>query len=316
MADFFEKLKQGIDKGITTVSVKSKEMMDTQKIKGQIDTLQRQKKTALEELGTMVYAMLGSGSGLEEATIQEKYAAILTIDTEIKGKEQELEDIRIKAEEALNKQAEEAPPGNIQCECGNILPENAKFCGKCGKKLEAPPPPPVAPPPGAPTVPDGSITCECGNILPENAKFCGKCGKRIEALPPAAEPSAPAAAKEVTPPSPPDAAADIPTPPVAESPPSAEPVTFPSPSQPEEPVISPLPDKPAPPPPQVSTTLQCQCGAELLQNAKFCGVCGKKVEIDQPLEDTVPEIKTKFCGGCGSPLLENAKFCGKCGTKA
>jgi len=43
MADFFDKLKQELDKGITTISVKAKETIETTKIKGQISK-GRQKK--------------------------------------------------------------------------------------------------------------------------------------------------------------------------------------------------------------------------------------------------------------------------------
>jgi len=55
MADFLDKLKQGLDKGITTVGVKSKEVIETRKVKGQITNLEFKKKMALEELGKTTY---------------------------------------------------------------------------------------------------------------------------------------------------------------------------------------------------------------------------------------------------------------------
>lgn len=55
MADFLDKLKRGLDKGITTVGVKSKEVIETQKVKGQITNLEFKKKMALEELGKTIY---------------------------------------------------------------------------------------------------------------------------------------------------------------------------------------------------------------------------------------------------------------------
>jgi hypothetical protein len=56
MADFFEKLKQGIDRSITTVGVKSKQLIDTQKVKGQISSIEYKKKKAFEELGEIIYS--------------------------------------------------------------------------------------------------------------------------------------------------------------------------------------------------------------------------------------------------------------------
>ena len=46
-----------------------------------------------------------------------------------------------------------------------------------------------------------------------------------------------------------------------------------------------------------------KCNAEIADDAKFCPVCGAKVE---------PESK---CPNCGEKLEDGAKFCTKCGTK-
>lgn len=56
MADFLEKLKQGLDRSITTVGVKSKELIETQKVKGQISSIEQKKKKAFEELGEIIYS--------------------------------------------------------------------------------------------------------------------------------------------------------------------------------------------------------------------------------------------------------------------
>ena len=47
------------------------------------------------------------------------------------------------------------------------------------------------------------------------------------------------------------------------------------------------------------------CGAELAENAKFCGECGEEVKTAAPLTN---------CPDCGAELTENAKFCGECGA--
>jgi len=49
-----------------------------------------------------------------------------------------------------------------------------------------------------------------------------------------------------------------------------------------------------------------QCGAEMLENMKFCGTCGA--------EYTPPEPEKRVCGSCNAEIPEGMKFCGSCGT--
>jgi NADH pyrophosphatase NudC (nudix superfamily) len=130
MADFFDKVKQGIGKGITTVSVKSKEALETTKLKGQIVTLQERKKSALEELGNIVFTMFLKGS-FDEERIKGKCEIIRGLDSQIKEKEDELRQVHLKAQEALG-----LPKAVAVCNCGAEIYEGTKFCGKCGQKAE------------------------------------------------------------------------------------------------------------------------------------------------------------------------------------
>ena len=133
MTDFFDKVKQGVGKGVTTVSVKSKEMLEASKLDSQIADVQKQKKEASEELGNIAHTMLLKGS-LDEERLRAKSAAITALDEEITQKENELMEIRAKAREALGK-----PRPVAICSCGGEIREGAKFCSKCGKKVEATP---------------------------------------------------------------------------------------------------------------------------------------------------------------------------------
>ncbi|MGV8118392.1 MAG: zinc-ribbon domain-containing protein [Candidatus Xenobiia bacterium LiM19] len=69
--------------------------------------------------------------------------------------------------------------------CNTELKENARFCGKCGFRIEALPAPPPEPP-------KADRCPKCSKELKENARFCGKCGFRIED-PPAPPPEPPKA---------------------------------------------------------------------------------------------------------------------------
>lgn len=55
--------------------------------------------------------------------------------------------------------------------CQSEINENAKFCVKCGCRLEQAAPPPA---------PQGSLTCpKCGSALKAGTKFCVKCGTPV-----------------------------------------------------------------------------------------------------------------------------------------
>lgn len=130
MADFFDKFKQGVGKGVTTVSVKSKEMIEISKVKSHIANIQQQKKEALEELGSIAHTMLLKGA-LDEDRLRAKSAAIAALDEEIRQKEDERIEIHGRAQEALGK-----PKSVAICSCGAGIYEGTKFCGKCGKRVE------------------------------------------------------------------------------------------------------------------------------------------------------------------------------------
>jgi len=58
------------------------------------------------------------------------------------------------------------------------------------------------------------------------------------------------------------------------------------------------------------TKVNCPfCGDEIVNDAKFCPICGAK------LEETQKEQRTKICSSCGHELPLDAKFCAKCGVK-
>jgi ribosomal protein L40E len=65
------------------------------------------------------------------------------------------------------------PNKNICKTCGAELPVNAKFCGKCGTPLN------VTTSGGTASVPNINICKNCGAEMPASVKFCGKCGAPI-----------------------------------------------------------------------------------------------------------------------------------------
>ena len=167
MADFLDKVKQGVGKGITTVSVKSKEMVETTRIRGQIGAFQEQRKLSMEELGNIVYTMFVRGV-FDEGRIKGKCEAIVGIDKQIKEKEEELNQIHLKAQQDL---------GMVKtlstCTCGAPIYEGSKFCGKCGKKFE------VSPEKTADEETPLVICPHCNVKLSSDARFCANCGNKL-----------------------------------------------------------------------------------------------------------------------------------------
>jgi hypothetical protein len=167
MAGLFDKMKEGIGKGVTAASVKSKEMLDSSKIKGKIDSLAKQKEELLTELGNIAFTMYTKGS-FNETLLNSKCLVIANLNNEIGEREKELRDIRLKAEEAMGKKR----PVD-RCACGADIFENTKFCGVCGRKVEA----------KEDRIDGGESLkkcAQCNNLVDLEARFCNNCGARLE----------------------------------------------------------------------------------------------------------------------------------------
>jgi hypothetical protein len=126
MSDLFDKVKQEIEKGISTVNIKSKEVLESLKIKKQVETLQEQAEIATAELGQMVYGMFIQ-SNLNQEKIEEKCQVILVLNRQLKEKEIELNQLHLETGAAL---------GKIYCiNCKAEICEGTQFCGQCGEKV-------------------------------------------------------------------------------------------------------------------------------------------------------------------------------------
>lgn len=137
MADFFGKIKKGIDKGISVASQKSGELVETGKLQSQIISLKNDKKTSINELGKLTYEMLKSDS-FELEILEEKYKEIREIEKEICSKEEAKKNVEIKSEDQGEVGAATFDTKVEMANCPKCGAENAvdaKFCGKCGTKL-------------------------------------------------------------------------------------------------------------------------------------------------------------------------------------
>jgi ribosomal protein L40E len=120
-------VKQRLDKGVTVVSVKSKEMMEVAKIKNQLSVLKDQQGSAFFILGEVVYQMYLQ-NGFNEEKVRTKCEMIALLSSQIHEKEIDLKRLHVKAEEALGK--------SFCSSCESELPQRAMYCSKCGEKIE------------------------------------------------------------------------------------------------------------------------------------------------------------------------------------
>jgi ribosomal protein L40E len=158
MGDFFEKITGSIDKGIKTVSSKSKELIETTKLKGEIKDVQDTIQGKFQTLGKKVFEMLNRGA-MNEDEIRADYNEIAMLFK----KNTELEEAIKKVEFESLKRMHGAD--TIRCnKCGAFNGSDSKFCISCGSAVTAE------------VISEGKACPTCNALLKEDAKFCGKCG--------------------------------------------------------------------------------------------------------------------------------------------
>lgn len=135
MADFFNKVKKGLNKGTTVLSVKSSTLIETNKLKSEISSLQKNKKELFTEIGQKIYELKKNESE-DTGVIEELVEKIEQIDTSIELKQKDIEELLKKQEEILKSgDNEDSNTGSNKCECGAEISSNAKFCVKCGRQI-------------------------------------------------------------------------------------------------------------------------------------------------------------------------------------
>ncbi|HHW47069.1 MAG TPA: zinc-ribbon domain-containing protein [Clostridiaceae bacterium] len=131
MADIFDKLKSGLNKGVASVSAGSKALIEKAKINSRIKTLEDEKKQLSELLGAKVYNLFMEKREVSVEEIEGFCNEITKRNEQIKEQQQRLEEL----EAELNQVMGNTKVGSPICKCGNENPPGAKFCSKCGSAL-------------------------------------------------------------------------------------------------------------------------------------------------------------------------------------
>jgi len=129
--DFFDKMKDGISKGIDTIGTKGKELMEDTQTQLQISSLKDKRKKSLEELGALAYALFQKGALADEGA-KAVCATIDSLDQQIAAKQALLAQSHPQEKPAP---ASGAGAALVKCACGAENASGVKFCSSCGKQL-------------------------------------------------------------------------------------------------------------------------------------------------------------------------------------
>lgn len=131
-----DSLKDTLNKGVATVSVKSETLMESSRVKATISNTQKVLENEITILGARFYQSWKDG--------QEGVEPFLEALTHIQSLEQEIADLndrllQLKAEEekvlgsSRASSAAPKPEGVVYCvHCGKALPAGSRFCDACG----------------------------------------------------------------------------------------------------------------------------------------------------------------------------------------
>ena len=157
--DVFQKFKSSVNRGITTISVKTSSSLEKTKIKTHIDSLTKDIEKCTYHIGEQAYAIWTAGktdfselNGLFEtikqkqqeieelteslSTIDERDSQILgNVKTEYQTEQQEQPTVQNTTVE--QPQAQPAANKGVFCsQCGTFYETPVKFCRQCGNQMQ------------------------------------------------------------------------------------------------------------------------------------------------------------------------------------
>ena len=135
MADFIDKIADGINKGIATASTGSKTMLEKNKIYTIIKNIECEKSQLINIIGNKVYEYCVKNEGDIPRDV------VISICNEINVRNARIAEQRKQIEaldaEMNNVKGVRPQPagGGVVCGCGYPNNPGAKFCGRCGRQL-------------------------------------------------------------------------------------------------------------------------------------------------------------------------------------
>lgn len=182
MANFFEKMVAGIDKGVTSMKDGSKTLVDKARLNTQIQEIQKNKKTMFTNLGELVYNLQVSGV-IDIEQCRGMCNEVTSFDAQIEQLQKQVEELEMR-KVAPTYTAPATVAGGVACpNCSTVNEPGAKFCAGCGSPIPEAPvavEEPVITQAPVEAAPSGFTCPNCETINEPGAKFCAGCGSNIE----------------------------------------------------------------------------------------------------------------------------------------
>lgn len=139
MAGFFDKVVEGLNRGVSTVSEGSKLLVEKANLNTKIKDVEKEKNLIIHNMGVLVYNLYANGA-VKIEQCEGMCNEIAALDQKISSLQQQLqllESGKTSVPQYENVAATGAVIENgVPCECGHINKEGSKFCAKCGKQLQ------------------------------------------------------------------------------------------------------------------------------------------------------------------------------------
>jgi vacuolar-type H+-ATPase subunit I/STV1 len=135
--DAFEKFKSSVNRGITTISVKTSSALEKTQIKTHIESLSKEVDRIFANIGENAYKIWESE--------ERDYSQLNALCEQVKSKKAEIEELKEKLDsiddrdnQILGTSAEETKvsPKYICTQCGAQYESPVNFCRKCGNAMK------------------------------------------------------------------------------------------------------------------------------------------------------------------------------------
>lgn len=138
MAGFLDKVVVSLNKGVNAVREGLKCFVEKATINSEIQDAEKEKNKLLLNMGELVFNLMTS-ENIKLEQCNGMYSEITSYNekiTELKQKLQTLDSAKVQQPQYSQSETQAVSIDGIQCQCGRINKEGAKFCSKCGHMIQ------------------------------------------------------------------------------------------------------------------------------------------------------------------------------------
>ena len=128
-----QKIKSTVNRGITTISVKTASSLEKSKIRTHIETLENEVRSMIINIGECTFEIWQSDADYEQ--ISELCKTVAQKKSEIESLYQELSNIDSRDSKILGNQEGDKSLWTVCPQCGEQYFNHVNFCRKCGTRL-------------------------------------------------------------------------------------------------------------------------------------------------------------------------------------